>query len=102
MPLPLLFIGIAAAAGAAGVGATAKAGVDQTRAKKLNTNSAERIEAAARRLEALRCQCGEALDTLGEEKLFVLNGSIKDFLQLFVQIKNVNFAAWNLPKTAEK
>ncbi len=91
MPLPLLFIGIAAVTGAAGIGKTAKAGVDQHRAKELNNNSTERMEEAANRLEVLRCQCGASLETLGHEKVFILNGSIKQFLDLFTQIKNVDF-----------
>ena len=38
MPLPLVFIGIAAATGATGIGSSVKAGVDQMHAKKLNLN----------------------------------------------------------------
>ena len=50
MPIPILFIGIAAVTGAAGIGKTIKAGVDQSKAKKLNTNSNDRIDEAAERL----------------------------------------------------
>jgi hypothetical protein len=91
MPLPLLFIGIAAATGAAGVGKTIKAGFDQSNAKKINANSNERIENAANRLDAHRRLCGISLQNLGEEKVFVLSGSIKSFLESFEQIKNVDF-----------
>lgn len=91
MPLPLLFIGIAAVTGATGIGKTVKAGVDQSRAKALNENSTERVEEAANRLDLLRKQCGASLEALGKEKVFVLNGSIKQFLDVFTQIKNVDF-----------
>lgn len=91
MPLPLLFIGIAAVTGATGIGKTVKAGVDQSRAKALNTNSTERVKEAATRLDLLRRQCGASLEALGKEKVFVLNGSIKQFLDTFTQIKNVDF-----------
>ena len=91
MPLPLLFIGIAAATGAAGIVKTVKAGVDQTRAKALNANSTERVDAAAERLDTLRRQCGASLEALGKEKIFVLNGTVKRFLDSFSQIKNVDF-----------
>lgn len=91
MPIPLIFIGIAAVTGATGIGATVKAGFDQSNAKKLNLNSDERIENAAKHLEALRHQCGDALCSLGEEKLFVLGGSIKSFIDSFSQIKNIDF-----------
>ena len=41
MPLPLLFIGIAAATGGLGVGKTIKAGIDANNAKKINKNANE-------------------------------------------------------------
>lgn len=91
MPIPLLFIGIAAISGATGFGTTVKAGVDQFHAKTINQNSNDRIESAVARLEYLRKQCGTALETLGQEKLFVLNGSIHAFLNSFTKIKNVDF-----------
>lgn len=90
MPLPLLFIGIAAVTGATGIGKTVKAGVDQSRARALNENSTERVEDAANRLDVLRRQCGASLEALGHEKVFVLNGSVKQFLDAFTQIKNVD------------
>lgn len=44
MPLPLLFIGIAAATGGLGVGKTIKAGIDANNAKKINKNANEIVE----------------------------------------------------------
>ena len=38
MPLPLLFIGIAAVTGTVGVGTTVKAAIDTKNAKKINTS----------------------------------------------------------------
>ena len=46
MPLPLLFIGIAAATGGLGVGKTIKAGIDANNAKKINKNANEIVEAS--------------------------------------------------------
>ena len=91
MPLPVLFIAVPAVLGSAGVGLTAKAGVDQHTAKKLNDKSNSRIENAGLRLERLREECGISLQKLGEEKLYVLNNSIKKFVDLFSQLKNVDF-----------
>ena len=93
MPIPLIFIGIAAVTGATGLGSTVKAGFDQAHARKVNMNSDERIQAAANRLEGLRTQCGTALQHLGEEKVAVLDQSIKAFLDTFTKIKNVDFTA---------
>ena len=92
MPLPVIFIGIAAVTGATGIGASVKAGVDQVHAKKLNLNSEERLEKAGTRLDILRKQCGESLEALGSEKMAVLTGSLTDFVNEFSQIKNVDFS----------
>lgn len=91
MPIPLLFIAVPAVLGSTGVGLTAKAGVNQYTAKKMNETSNYRIENAGMRLEELREECGISLQMLGEEKLFVLNNSIKKFVNLFSQLKNVDF-----------
>ena len=91
MPLPILFIGIAVATGAVGIGKTTKAGFDQHNAKRLNENSDERMEEAANKLNTYRNQCEKSLEMLGEEKLFVLNGNISAFMDTFTQIKNVDF-----------
>ncbi len=91
MPLPLLFIGAIAVTGATGIGSSVKAGFDQHKAKLLNDNSNDRLESCAIRLENARVQCRDSLDALGQEKLFVLNGSMQRFLDLFTQLKNVDF-----------
>lgn len=91
MPLPLLFIGAIAVTGATGIGSSVKAGFDQHKAKLLNENSNSRLESSAFRLENARIQCRDSLESLGKEKLFVLNGSMKRFLNLFTQLKNVDF-----------
>ena len=91
MPLPLLFIGIAAATGSVGVGKTVKAGIDSSAASSINKNANQLIENSTARLNAQREACGRALRVLGEEKLFVLNSSITQFLEAFSQIKNVDF-----------
>lgn len=91
MAIPLIFIGIAAVTGATGIGKTIKAGVDQNKAKNINEASEDLVKATAERLEHLRIGCADALTALGEEKIFVLNGSIKGFLERFERIKNVDF-----------
>lgn len=91
MALPLIFIGIAAITGVAGVSSTAVAGVNQTKANKLNLSAEQRVENAANRLDYLRHQCGTALTNLADEKIFVLEGNIKSFVDTFEKIKNVDF-----------
>ena len=91
MPLPLLFIGIAAATGAAGAGGIAKAGIDGTKARSINKNANALLEEAVNTLDAQRKACGVSLEKLGNEKIYILNNSIKQFLNAFKQIKNVDF-----------
>ena len=91
MPIMMLLAGTAIAMGTAGVGIGAKGGIDQARAQKLNKNSNERMEKAAFRLEEQRKKCSCALQALGGEKLFVLNHSIRGFVDTFSKLKNVDF-----------
>lgn len=92
MPIPLLFIGLGAVTAATGVGKTVKAGVDNSRAKEINENANEKIESASKKLDIARQQCGNALEHLGIEKISVLNTSVKEFLDTFEKLKNVEFA----------
>lgn len=91
MPLPLLFIGVAAATGAFGVGKTVKASIDTVNAHNINKNANEIVEDATKLLNAQRLACGNSLSHLGSEKLFVLNTSMTQFLDFFTKIKNVDF-----------
>ena len=91
MPLPLLFIGVAAATGAIGTGKSIKAGIDSSKAGSINKNANQMVEESTARLNAHREACGRALRVLGEEKLSVLNNSGKQFLDSFTRIKNVDF-----------
>lgn len=91
MPLPLLFIGVAAATGTFGVGSTIKAGIDANTAKMVNRSANEIVQNSTDWLNAQRFACGRSLSQLGEEKLFVLNSSMTEFLDCFQRIKNVDF-----------
>ena len=91
MPLPLLFIGVAAATGMFGIGNTVKAGVDAKDAKRINKSANELVQEATDYLNAQRHACGNSLTNLGSEKIAVLNGTISDFLDVFMRIKNVDF-----------
>lgn len=92
MPLPLLFIATAAVTTAWGVKKTIKAGIDNSNAKHINERANERVEDASRELDKQRKAVGVSLDKLGEQKLFILNNSINEFLYAFDKIKNVDFA----------
>ena len=85
MPLPLLFIGIAAATGLAGAGKTVKAVVDNTNANKINN--------ARKCLEQQRGAVAQSLEKLGEEKLQILAGTVTSFVSAFEKIKNIDFTS---------
>lgn len=91
MPLPLLFIGFAAATGTFGVGSTIKAGIDANKAKLVNQSANEIVQNSTDWLNAQRLACGRSLQQLGEEKMYILNSTVTEFLDTFQQIKNVNF-----------
>ena len=91
MPLPLLFIGIAAATGGLGIGKGVKAGIDNAEADRINKEATSSVDRATKKLNNERSACGKSLKALGEEKLFVLNSSVNSFLNTFMQIKNVDF-----------
>ncbi|MCB6994299.1 hypothetical protein LI177_12495 [bacterium 210820-DFI.6.37] len=91
MPLPILFIGVAAATGGLGIGKTIKAGVDANNAKQINKSANETVETSTEWLNAQRLSCGNSLRQLGEEKLYILNSTITEFLDTFSKIKNVDF-----------
>ena len=80
MPLPLLFIGIAAASGMFGIGGTVKAGFDAKNAKQIDKNANELVQESTDYLNAQRLACGNSLTRLGAEKMAILNGTISDFL----------------------
>ena len=93
MPLPIFFIGIgiAAATGLPGVKMGVKAGVDTVNAKKINRSANELLEDATDLLNRQRTACGTSLEKLGEEKIFILSHGVKEFLDTFTKIKNVDF-----------
>lgn len=91
MPLPLLFIGIAAVTGALGIGKSVKAAVDTNTANKTNQKANEIVDQAKNRINVARKQSGSSLEALGRKKLNVLNHSMNNFVKTFEQLKNVDF-----------
>lgn len=89
MPIPFLFIGIGAAAGAVGVGKSIKAGMDQKEANRTNDEAAKIVRDAKEKIETCRKNCGTALDNLGKRKIQILDESIKPFITEFEKLKNV-------------
>lgn len=91
MPLPLLFIGIAAVSGLAGAGKTVKAVIDNSNAQKINTQANAGVEAAQKRLEDQRTAVARSLEALGSLKLNILTKNVAAFVTAFEKIKNIDF-----------
>ena len=89
MPLPLLFIGIAAATGAVGAGKTVKAVNDNLNADKITKISNKEIDDAKKQLNEYRAQVEKSLENLGSEKVFILSQHVMEFFETFDKIKNM-------------
>ena len=89
MPIPLLFIGIGAAAGTFGVGKSIKAGVDQKEANRTNERADDVIQDASKKIETCRKNCGSAIDNLGKCKIQILDESVKPFITEFEKLNHV-------------
>ena len=91
MALPLLFIGAAVATGAVGGTKTIKAVSDNSKAGQINEIANQSIENARDELDRQRKEVGAALESLGKEKLTILEGNVTDFVTTFEKIKNIDF-----------
>ena len=88
---PLVFVIPSVVSGVAGAGMTAKGIADNHAANRINEGATSLVEATQAELERSRVQCKDMLADLGEEKLFVLNNSIRSFIENFEKIKNIDF-----------
>lgn len=91
MPLPLFFIGVAAATGTFGAVKTVKAGVDQKKADDINKKANHIVKSASNKIELCRKNCGSAIDNLGSCKINILDNSIKPFISEFEKLNHVEF-----------
>lgn len=91
MAIPLLFIGAAVATGAVGGTKTIKAVSDNSKAGQINEIANQSIENARDELDRQRKEVGTALESLGKEKLTILNRNVTDFVTTFEKIKNIDF-----------
>ena len=92
MPIPFLFIGAGALAGAIGVGKSIGAAVDQNEANETNERANDIIESASKKIETYRKNCGSAIDHLGKCKIQILDDSIKPFITEFEKLNHVELS----------
>ena len=89
MPIPFILGGIALAAGAAGIGAGVKGAIDNKEANNINYRVKNIINTAHNKLDVSRKATHSALESLGREKIYVLDNSVRKFIETFEKLKNV-------------
>lgn len=91
MPIPFLLGAAAVIAGGAGVIKTVDALDDMSRAKSINNEAQDIAKKAETRMNNVRKSTDHSIQQLGQEKLDIMSGSMKKFVDIFSQLKNVNF-----------
>lgn len=91
MPIPFIIAGVAIAAGAYGVKKGIDAKDDFDTADKYNRWAQETYDEAKEKLEDKRDDTNNALESLGKLKVSIYDGSLMDFVDIFQQIKNIDF-----------
>lgn len=92
MPFPALVVwGAAALAAGTGVVKTVKAVKDNNKASKYSEEANDIVSKASRKAQEARERARKSLEDLGQTKLNVIESTIKNFLENFRKIKNVNY-----------
>lgn len=68
-----------------------KAENDKKTANQIRKDMETTLNTAVERLNHQRTACGKSLENYGEEKAYILNHSIREFLEVFSTLKHVNF-----------
>ena len=97
MPLPLVLIGVAVAAGLAGVGMGVKSKFDFDEAEDINEDAKRIYDDANSSLEHCRENVQAKLEMLGEEKVSLVRDSLTPFVDVFSQIKHVDYRNLGMP-----
>lgn len=91
MAIPLILGAVAVAAAATGVYKGGKAVVDNKKAGDINDDASSIVESSKKKMEASRVACDKSLTELGQQKADTLSINVKNFLDTFGRIKNVDF-----------
>lgn len=92
MPIPFLLIGIGAATAATGAVKTVKAGINQKEANNTNKKAQKIVDIATDRVNVTRKISGDSIVNLGQKKIWVLENSIKPFIDSFEKLHNVELS----------
>lgn len=95
MPIPFLFMGVAAVTAAVGAGKSIKAAIDTKDAAVTNELANDIVNDAKKAAEKNRNESGQAINDLGERKIKVLNESVTPFIESFEKLHNVELSNSN-------
>jgi len=93
MPLPLLIPIAMGIGGLIGAGKGVKAAVDNSDAKDINSRARRIANDAQNELEQSKENLNSAFEQYGEKKLTVIDTHLRTFVDIFGQIKNMEFAS---------
>lgn len=91
MPLPLLIVGAAIAAGGWGVKKGVDAKSDFNDAERIKENAEKIFDDAKRSLERRKERTQNSLEALGEQKVQLSKNALRPFVKAFQKIKNVDY-----------
>ena len=91
MPIPFIIAGAALAAGAYGAKKGLDAKSDYDKAEKYNRRAEETYDEAKEKLEEKKEITNSSLESLGKLKVSIYDGSLMDFVDIFQEIKNIDF-----------
>jgi len=91
MPIPIVVAGISLLIGGYGIKKGIDAKDDFNEAEKYNKKAEKIYNKAKKQLETNRKLTNSHLESLGELKVSIYEGSLADFVDIFSQIKNIDF-----------
>lgn len=91
MPIPFILGGLAAAAGAYGVKKGLDAKSDMNKAQSINKNAQEIFDETKKKIDYARESTNTVIENLGKNKIKICSTTMKNFVDNFSQIKNIDF-----------
>lgn len=89
MAVPIILGAIAAGSALYGTYKGVSGAIDHSNANEMNDDAKSMVDAANRRVEAQREATNAVLEDYGTRKLRAFNGTLADFIETFVKLKNV-------------
>lgn len=93
MPLPFILGGIALAAGVAGAKKAVDAHSTMKEAQEIFERAERRVSRSERRLKDAKKETNGALESLGKQKVTMVEGNVGEFISNFKKIKNIKETA---------